>query len=361
MSDKLDPREHAAIRKKIFESVLGEKKGDGSQPRLILLGGQPGAGKGGLRNDIKLRLKAPIEIDIDELRIFHPRYRDFVKENPSTAASRVQEDCSQWAAELFDEAVKLRLNVIYDGTLSVTSKATDMAKEAAKSGFAVEVHVVATSLDVSQQGVNGRFEEAYALWENNKKNATPPRTVPSRIQKSAYDNIPGTLKALCETGVVSRMRVGNRSGDPVCDLVGKAAVKRDGPNRAIESLEAERNRPWTKTEIEEYADRGDKITHAMERRGVSKEDIAKLEETQASVVERRGKELQAAQGKQDEWIARLVHYKISDLQALAPPPKAKKKNSQVSDDIAILEIDDSVDEQDLKKKREKGKEVEEIN
>ena len=56
-----------------------------------------------------------------------------------------------WAAELRAAAIKKKTNIIFDGTLGNTAGATGMAKEAANGGFQVEVHVIATSLEVSQQ------------------------------------------------------------------------------------------------------------------------------------------------------------------------------------------------------------------
>ena len=325
MADKLSSSKHASILKNdIIPKLLDGKASATAQPKLMLLGGQPGAGKGGLRSDLKDSLPDPVEIDIDELRIFHPEYRNVVRADSATAASRVQADCSQWAAELFDEAIKRRLDIIYDGTMSISSKATGMAKDASKAGFGIEVHVVATSLDVSQQGVNGRFEQARKAYDPNDPNAVPPRTVPGGIQKSAYDNIPGTLKDLCETGVVSRMRVANRTGDSNCDLVGKAAVRRDGPKRATEALEAERNRVWTKTEIAEYMDRGDKIVQAMRDRNAPDKDIQKAANSRDAVVDKRKAELDAAQTKQDQWIRKLVTFDPANLAAVASLPKKKK-------------------------------------
>lgn len=335
MADKLSSKKHDHILKnRIIPAVLGAAQPASGQPTMALLGGQPGAGKGGVRNQLKQVMASAVEIDIDELRIYHPDYLAFVKENSATAASRVQEDCSEWAGEVFAEAIKRRLNVIYDGTLSVSSKATSMAKSASKAGYGVEVHVVATSSDVSEQGVMGRFEEANEAWTADPTTNAQPRSVPARIQKAAYDNIPDTLEDLCKSGVVSRMRIADRSGTPACDLKGKAAVRRDGPKQAPQALKEQRNRPWTADEIAEYETRAKKIVKLMEGRNAPKKERDKVEAAQGDVVATRKQELKADQKLKDDWVRSFAKFDVSTLDNLQQPPVKENKVIRLPSDEA---------------------------
>ena len=93
MADTLSSKQH----KSIFENTIKPAKLDGlepakGQPKLFMLGGQPGAGKSEVTNRIRQSqdAKCLVTIDPDDLRIYHPKYARFVEENPDTAAGRVQ-------------------------------------------------------------------------------------------------------------------------------------------------------------------------------------------------------------------------------------------------------------------------------
>ncbi|MCF5974810.1 zeta toxin family protein, partial [Xanthomonas perforans] len=71
------------------------------QPKAVILGGQPGAGKGGLVAQAKAELdQNAVTIDPDELRRYHPRVADFRRENPYEWSGRTHKDASSWADEL---------------------------------------------------------------------------------------------------------------------------------------------------------------------------------------------------------------------------------------------------------------------
>jgi hypothetical protein len=360
MTDKLSKDLHDHIlNTKIIPNELGKVESAQGRPRMFLLGGQPGAGKSGMTRSIKDSLEDPkdpkkksaVTIDMDELRIYHPDYLKFVRENSDTAADRVQADASAWAAELYEEALKRRVNVIYDGTLAVASKAKDMVTAADKTGYAVEVHVVATSFEASQQGVRNRYEEALVAYKDDPKKNAPPRTVPDRIQRNAYDNIPGTLGDLCKTGIVSRMRVASRNGDELCDLVGKGKVKRDGAISATRALEAERSRVWTEQEIYEYIDRGKKIVGNMERRRANKGKIEEVRERHGAVIDEKVKVLDEDNKKKDAWMARVVNVDIKGFGKISDDAKAvesrEQEDQRTRKDSEHIVIEDSSDEDDV--------------
>lgn len=281
MSDQLSSTKHAEILQDIIEEKLEDLKPLLS-PKMFMLGGQPGAGKSGIRKAItdNPMFKDALVIDPDELRNYHPKYLDFVKENPDTAAGRVHPDAAKWAAELRSAAIKKKVNIIFDGTLGGNpSAAVDMAKEASKGGFDVEVHVAAVSLEISQQGVRKRYEEASKAFEEDHGESAPPRNVPDNIQRNSYKKVPDAIEALAATGVVSRIRIADRGGKALSDTSGKFAVKKDGGKAANNALKEERTRPWTPKEIEAYEKTGKETEKLLEERLESLQEKAdELEE-----------------------------------------------------------------------------------
>ena len=139
------------------------------RPKVIILAGQPGAGKGSLAEHAKKEFSAKggaVAIDVDKLRDYHPAYEGAIKENDRTAAGRVQADAGAWADELRDEAMKRRHNaIIIDATLKSPDKAEDLCRKFKKEGYELEIRAMAVCREDSIQGIYGRYEGAKAKGE----------------------------------------------------------------------------------------------------------------------------------------------------------------------------------------------------
>ncbi len=303
MADNLTKPEHD----KIFKEKIVPQQLDHIQPvkkpTLFMLGGQPGAGKSKVRDAIKgsKQGQGSLIIDPDELRTYHPRYLEHVERDPNTAAGEVQKDASDWASELNAAALEKKVNIIYDGTLSNSGPVTAMADAAKKKGHKIEVHVIATPLEVSQQGVRGRYEKALKAYKANPEENSPPRNVPEDIQSQAYGFIPSTLNALCAQGLVSRMRISNRNGDALSDQTAKkGTLSKDAAKPATDALSAERTRPWTDEEVAAFYVNGKEIEELMEARlGAQDQVLANVKQKHAQKVDDN------TLGKvQDSWIER---------------------------------------------------------
>jgi hypothetical protein len=318
--DVLDVSAHAAILAVIIADFL-DRVPPAATPRCYLLGGQPGAGKTGLRRAIEAALgeEKPVLVDPDELRIYHPGYVAFVEENPLTAASRTHADAAAWADELRVAALERAVNVIVDGTLRSPDWAVQMAVDAAARRYAVEVHAVAVPLEVSRQGVRGRLEASFAAQDDPMipDDEKPlPRDVPDNIQLDAYNGLSASLEALSRSGLVARIRVATRDGTALADLHGQddvAAAAEIDPNPFAEALRRERDRPWTGEEIEAYQERAQTILSQMQARleraeGPAREELAgEMETVRAGMVRVAGDQTaKALMAACTEWLRRVL-------------------------------------------------------
>jgi predicted kinase len=318
--DVLDVSVHAAILAVIIADFL-DHVAPAAAPRCYLLGGQPGAGKTGLRKAIEAALgeEKPVLVDPDELRIYHPGYVAFVEANPLTAASRTHADAAAWADELRMAALARGVNVIVDGTLRSPEWAVQMAEDASDGGYAVEVHAVAVPLEISRQGVRGRLEASFAAQDDPTipDDEKPlPRDVPEDIQLAAYNGLPDSLEALSRSGHVARIRVATRDGAALADLYGQddvAAAAGIDPNPFAEALRRERDRPWTGEEIEAYQERAQIILSQMQARlerteGTAHEALASEMETVRAGMQRVAGEqtAKALKAACTEWVRRVL-------------------------------------------------------
>ena len=130
-SDRLDRDTHD----RIFREVVRPKSGlDGlashERPKAIILGGQPGSGKGGLERAARAELNGDgITIDPDQLWRYHPSIREFRAAEPYSWSGRTHRDASGWANELREAAVAGKKNVVIDTTLGDGRRASKLIGE----------------------------------------------------------------------------------------------------------------------------------------------------------------------------------------------------------------------------------------
>nr|WP_235578081.1 zeta toxin family protein [Pseudoxanthomonas sp. Root630] len=198
----------------LTEEILPEsrllQKSSSERPKAIILGGQSGAGKGGLAKAAERELLDDVvRIDPDKLRDFHPDVEEFRAASPYNWSGLTHPDASAWADELRDAAVAGRKNLIFDTTLSNGEWSSDLISDMQAKGYEVEIRVVASPKLESELGVDKRFaekldDEGYG------------RHVPEGARDATYDKLPGSLDLIhARTDV--RIRIFNREGVELYD------------------------------------------------------------------------------------------------------------------------------------------------
>lgn len=206
--DHLEKEDHSRI---LHERVMPEGRLAAAtsleSPRAIILGGQPGAGKGGLAMVANIELQGDvISIDPDDLRQFHPGVDEFRRENPYTWSGRTHADASAWADEALDAASSAKKNLIFDTTLSNGEWASEtLIKGLQAKGYQVEVRVIATHKLESELGVDQRFTD-------NLDNQGYGRHVPQGARDAIYHKIPASLDTIHANTDVA-IRIFSREGE----------------------------------------------------------------------------------------------------------------------------------------------------
>ncbi|MCP3042217.1 MULTISPECIES: zeta toxin family protein [Xanthomonas] len=194
------------------------------QPKAVILGGQPGAGKGGLVAQAKAELdQNAVTIDPDELRRHHPRVADFRRENPYEWSGRTHKDASSWADELRMAATAEKKNLIFDTTLSDGKWASEtLIKGLQEQGYEVEVRAVASPKLESEHGVDERFTA-------NTDRQGYGRHVPEGARDAIYGKLPVSLDTIHANSNVP-IRIFNREGIELYDSRTDARM----PGQALE-------------------------------------------------------------------------------------------------------------------------------
>ncbi|MGN6480214.1 zeta toxin family protein [Luteibacter sp.] len=229
-SGKLSDARHAAIyRDRIVPDSGFNEATTQSNPRAIILAGQPGAGKGRIQA-ISMRDLSDdaVSVDPDELRAYHPDVRSFRSNHPYTWSTDTHADASSWASELREQVIDARKNLIIDTTLAHDAWAIRTISQLRNAGYDVEVRAVATHRLESEHGVDNRFsasidERGYG------------RYVPSEVRRSVYERLAGNLDTV-HAATNAPIRIYEREGNLAWDSVRDPGT----PGEALERIRGDR-------------------------------------------------------------------------------------------------------------------------
>lgn len=209
--DRLSKEEHARIlREKVIPEANLESLTSHERPKAIILAGQPGAGKGGLKQAVKFELSSDVAaIDPDELREYHPGAEDWQKASPYGWSQQTNADAGQWARGLREAAIEGRKNIIVDTTLGNAKPATEMIKELQAAGYEVEIRAMASHRLESEHGIDERFTKKIDV-------DGVGRDVPLAFHDDVYRDLPDNLDKVRGATDVP-VRIFDRSGAELYD------------------------------------------------------------------------------------------------------------------------------------------------
>lgn len=136
-------------------------------PKMVLLTGQPGAGKSSAMKSIRKdfgRDRRPVAVSADDFRSFFPNYLKLVGELGSMRVNEeVQEYARQWRDMAVDYLVSMRADIIMERGLNKRSTAKAVLAKFAEAPegqrpYRVEGALLATSRGVSRQNMLTRFQ-----------------------------------------------------------------------------------------------------------------------------------------------------------------------------------------------------------
>ncbi|MGH8079796.1 MAG: zeta toxin family protein, partial [Lysobacter sp.] len=162
------------------------------KPIMVVVGGQPGAGKSTSIRSIAVELASHggvIQANVDALREFHPKYLRLVVENDKVASNYTHADAKRWAGMVENYAQSHRYNVMVESLLASPDGMKEWFDDYRQQGYATEVRIVAVNERTSRQSVVERYEE-------QKADKGFGRTVPHDVHDMAYANVLKTVETI---------------------------------------------------------------------------------------------------------------------------------------------------------------------
>lgn len=193
---KLSEDEHNKIYKKIEKEVFRNSTSD-DQPIAIIVGGQPGCGKGGVisytKNEAKENGKCIILITTDEYKPYHPNAIEIARKYPTEYVEIVEQDAGPWTGSIMKKAIDDKHNFIFEGTLK-NDRILDRIKELKQNGFSVIVRVLAVPKLESLLTVHERYQKQMEVLEYG-------RLISIDHHNKAYDGIPAVVDKIEKSGL----------------------------------------------------------------------------------------------------------------------------------------------------------------
>lgn len=202
------------------------------KPVAIIIGGQTGAGKGGIdvfsKREFKDKGLDSIIIDVDIYRMLHPKAEEIITKYPTMYTEITGQETGPIAKLLLEEAINKGYNFIFEGTMKNTEVLETMKKMPKK--YTKIVRVIATSPKESLLTAFERNEEQVNLIGYG-------RFTNIQVHNFSCEGIAKTLKIVEDSGVPDRIQVFTREKDVVSPrLVYDSENKNNKYDTAYETL-----------------------------------------------------------------------------------------------------------------------------
>lgn len=279
---KLSEEEHNKIYKEIEKEVFVNSTPQ-DEPIAIIVGGQPGCGKGGViaytKNQVEANGKCIILITTDEYKPYHPNAIEIARNYPTEYVEIVEQDAGPWTGSIMKKAIDDKHNFIFEGTLK-NDRILDRIQELKQNGFNVTVRALAVTRLESLLTVHERYEKQMEV-------LTYGRLISIEHHNKAYDGIPAVVDKIEKSGLCT-VEVYLRG-----DEIGK-------PVKVYSSKEKNERFPTARIALEEY-----RKSEGKETIKTAKTRVNKLRE---SFVKRNAKESELKQLDELEnyWINKPI-------------------------------------------------------
>lgn len=289
---RLEPIENERIfREQILPDILNKNPTlrPNDTPTMLVVGGQPGAGKSHSINEIKAEFagrSGVLIVDLDALRENHPAHKPLMRADDKAAAQYTYDDARVWAQKLEDYAKANRHNVLVESLMTSPDGVGGWLQDYRQAGYRTEAHVVAVNERSSVQGIVQRYEREKFRSEDNVG-----RTVPREVHNLAYDRVRDTFDRIETDQSADRVVVHGRNGQVLYDNHLQANGQWEHPpGGARIAIEAERGRSLSPTQWRDHIQAYDDIQANQRRpeRGATAAEVDEVRQLRTASVREGG-------------------------------------------------------------------------
>ncbi len=238
-------------------------------PKVYLLGGQPGSGKSGLERMINIKDEY-ISISGDDYRKDHPNFEQFNMIYGRESSVHTQKWAGEMVKRLVKEFKKNRYNIILEGTLRTSEIPIREAEGFKEAGYKTELNVIAVKLEKSYMGTLQRYEFMI------EKGQTP-RMTPKNHHDLVSESIIPNLDKIYHSKVFDEIKIYDRNNNLLY------SQQRNPEINPKDILEREFSRKWTQKEYRSYKKDFENIIKKMKLRKAPAEEIKEIEKERDNI------------------------------------------------------------------------------
>lgn len=283
---RLSEAEHEAIFQAYIKPQVFALATSVDHPVAVIFGGQPGAGKSRAVDDAldELNVKGgAVQIIGDDLRGYHPSYDALLSKDDKTAAFYTDRDTGKWVEKCITHAKERRVHVVIEGTMRNSDTVAATMNDFRNAGYQIDARALAVNFRLSNQGILQRYE-------NQKIDRGAGRMTTAKAHQDAYDGMPLTIDRIEREKLADRITIYRRGGEAIYNNDLKDGQWRNPPQARV-VLDAERKRPMTLKERQDYAAGFERLAELQAVPGRNATDAER--ETLASLRERAHNEIKA--------------------------------------------------------------------
>ena len=190
------PSEVEEISKLVFTKMTYEKT-PVKNPIMVIVGGQPGAGKSGLIDKTWQEMPNAVVLDVDDFRYFHPQIEEILEKYPNDLATFTIQFVNTMFGIVVKQLEDAGYNLIAQKTLKDDEVIYDTLVGLKEAGYTIVVRVLAVSeleskLSGLERSVAVKKTVGYCRWNSIKNqdyaiNGLPPTT--KKIFESDYCDV----------------------------------------------------------------------------------------------------------------------------------------------------------------------------
>ncbi|HEY8781958.1 MAG TPA: zeta toxin family protein [Mucilaginibacter sp.] len=230
----------------ITDLTVGKKPSD--SPIVIILGGQPGAGKTELERIARTELGGDIIVcNADLFRDYHPNAEEIKNRYEAYYPEITAKYAQDWNNGLRAYCEATRMNYILETTFSSGTTMNKTIDELQQKGYRVEIKLLAVHPRISLLGTHIRFEEMKAKEKTG-------RLVGKEAHDSRYNLIAPTLFMVQSTSKYNKLQIYGRTIEAVEGSYKEGVhLAVTNPPNAVQLYQEEIDRKWT-TNLKLYFD-----------------------------------------------------------------------------------------------------------
>ncbi len=213
----------------IQPTLFGNTPGGETSPALVLLGGQPGSGKSRAGARLLAEHDGMVALSGDELRIFHPQYRELVSAQPEQAGEVFAEATRPWVRAALEDSVVGRRSLLLEGTFGNPEVTLATAVRFREAGFRVRIVAIASPRVLS-------LVTAASRYLRDRKANSPARFTRLSAHDRGYDGTTRLIESLDASAAVDQVTIVSRNGNILFDHARGSETRSDVFNGATAAM-----------------------------------------------------------------------------------------------------------------------------